>query len=416
MRPSILPLCAAVFAAVTSSAAFAEDFSPQFQQMLSTKTLSKTAEEITILQKATPSTQLQTALGIAQFFQAIEHLGQQHYRYGVFYKDLRGLPLMRMPVPINENPEPINYEQAAQILAGVRDRLETAEKTLSQVNDPGMKLSFPVFLVMIDYNNNGKEDQDETLGELLLNLNPTFMRQPGQEPMPLENLAEQFVIGFDQTDVYWLRGYCHLLMSFCDWALAHEMKELYHVIAPRVYAKPLDAAEPFPKKEGDWTGDIADAIAGIHLARFPVVQKERYQSIRAHLKQVIALSRKTWEAAAAETDNDREWLPSPKQTGILQVPVTDDMVATWKTFLTESEEILDGKKLVAHWRYPNQARGVNLKKYFDNPPARFDLILMVHGVDLLPYIEKGEMTSPETWDNFNNMFQGNFFGYAVWFN
>ncbi len=416
MCPAILHFSVILATLAMTSYSLADDFSSKYQQLLSTKTLSKTADEISRLQSTSSTSQQQAALGITQFFQAIEFIGQEHYRYGVFYKDLRSLPLMRLPVPVNENPEPITYEKASLIFSGIRDRLEKAEKTLAEVNDPSLKLSFPVFLVLIDYNNNGREDRDETLGELLLNLNPTFMRQPGQDPLPVEILAEQFVIGFDQADVYWLRGYCHLLMSFCDFMLAHDAHDLYHVLAPRIYANPTDAAPMMPKGE-EFIDGIADAIAGIHLARFPVVHPEKYQSCHGHLKSVIDLSRKCWESALAETDNDREWLPNPKQTGLLEIPITDEMIDTWKNFLAESEEILDGKKLVAHWRYPaGTHRGINLKRFFSEPPKEFDLILMVHGVAFQPYIEKGELTSPETWEEFNNLFGGNFMGYAIWIN
>lgn len=350
MSTLYVSLIAGLMVALNASSGRAEDFSGRFQALLSTRTLSKTAEEIERIPEEARSSQHQAALGITRFFQAIEYLGQQHYRYGVFYSDLRNVPLLRVPVPLNEAPEPVTYEQAAEVLVGMRERLVSAEQTLAQIDDATLKLSLPVFLILIDYDNNGKEGQDETLGELLLNLNPTFLRQQGQEPLPLEILAEQFVIGFDQADVYWLRGYCHVLLSMCEFMLAHDGRDLYHVLARRIYANPTDAAEAFPKTD-IWTNNIADAIAAIHLARFPVVHPEGYQACHGHLKSVIALSRKCWEAAEAETDDDREWLPNPQQTGLLQLPVSRSMIDTWKTFLSESEEILDGRKLVGHWRY-----------------------------------------------------------------
>ncbi len=54
------------------------------------------------------------------------------------------------------------------------------------------------------------------------------------------------------------------------------------------------------------------------------------------MKSVIALSRKTWDAVRAETDNDNEWLPGPNQKGVLDLPVTGDMIASWLASSTSS--------------------------------------------------------------------------------
>ena len=49
--------------------------------------------------------------------------------------------------------------------------------------------------------------------------------------------CEAFVIAFDRGDVAWLRGYCHLLMTFTEAYLAHDGQELFdhsaHLFFPK---------------------------------------------------------------------------------------------------------------------------------------------------------------------------------------
>jgi hypothetical protein len=44
------------------------------------------------------------------------------------------------------------------------------------------------------------------------------------------------------------------------------------------------------------------------------------------------------------------------------------------------------------------------------------LVLWVQGSAALPYLEKGSMTDTATWQRLMRVFEGNFFGMAMWFN
>ena len=46
----------------------------------------------------------------------------------------------------------------------------------------------------------------------------------------------------------------------------------------------------------------------------------------------------------------------------------------------------------------------------------FDLVLWVQGTAAAPYLEKGPKTKPETWRRLQTIFQGQFIGFAFWFN
>ena len=91
------------------------------------------------------------------------------------------------------------------------------------------------------------------------------------------------------------------------------------------------------------------------------------------------------------------------------------MVQGWFDFLDEFESILAGRKLLPFWRGSNPRLGINLRKVFTEPRA-FDLVLWVRGTAAAPYLQEGEVTSPETWRRLNRVFRGEFIGFAMWFN
>ncbi len=106
------------------------------------------------------------------------------------------------------------------------------------------------------------------------------------------------------------------------------------------------------------------------------------------------------DAIEAETDNDREWIPSPKQTCVFpQLQVTAAMVAEWRRFLSEAEDILLGKKLIPHY-FLGKDEGINLRRVFLEP-REFDLVLWIHGSAAVPYLEREPSVLPPPGDNLN---------------
>ena len=76
------------------------------------------------------------------------------------------------------------------------------------------------------------------------------------------------------------------------------------------------------------------------------------------------------------------------------------------------EEVLDGRKLVPHWRF---AKGLNLKRAILDH-ERFDPILWATGTGLAPFLEDGTTLSTDEWNSVLATFRGSFGNYAVWFN
>jgi hypothetical protein len=133
-----------------------------------------------------------------------------------------------------------------------------------------------------------------------------------------------------------------------------------------------------------------------------------------HLEQMLAQSRESWKFILAETDDDHEWIPNPRQTGVLGVPVRQEMVDGWLEFIEEAEALLAGKRLIPFWR-GDPSRGVNLRRVFTEPRP-LDLVLWVQGSGASPYLEKGTLTKPAVWSRLQRVFGGEFIGFAIWFN
>ncbi len=369
------------------------------------------------------NSQARFALGVVRVLSAIEKLGQDQYRYGAFGGSVRGLPVLRIPVPVNPHPEAVTYQQVRQVFADFQSRLIAAEAELAKVDvKQDVKLPLDLLSIRLDLTGDGASGAKESFLEVL-----------GVATRPRPGVAgTDMRVTFDAGDVPWLRGYCHFLAGFCDIVLAYDHQRLFDHTAQLIYPKHIASQpvnEPLDITQGqplEFDRQILDVVAAFHLVSLPLKEPQRMESARGHLLEMIRTSRESWAFILAETDNDHEWLPNPKQTGVLGIPVTRELVDGWHGVLAEMEDLLEGRKLVPFWRdyarflggsrpVPAEGRGVNLKRFFAEP-RDFDLILLIQGSGALPYIERGSLSQPETWDNLTRIFRGQFFGFAVWFN
>ena len=351
-------------------------------------------------------------LGVLQFMQSVEHLMQSLHKHGLGLKsNWVELPFLRLPTPPNPKPEPISYEQLRKIYETLLKDLTQAEATLAKVKDKDVKLPLHMGLIRFDFNGDGIVDEDEAFWKI-------YARVSGNRRVTVASV-EQFAISFDKADVHWLRGYCHLLSFLTEFILAHDWKESFDRTGHLFFTKvdsPFQYLNKKPAKE--WFGsetEIMDVIAFLHLINYPVKEPARMKSVLSHLENVIAQSRENWKAIESETDDDNEWIPNPKQTGVIPgVRVTQTIIDGWKEFLDEADAILKGDKLIPHWRV-DDGRGINLRKVFTQP-KHFDLILWIQGSAAEPFLEQGTLTEKRFWQRLQRNFGGNFFGFAVWFN
>ena len=357
--------------------------------------------------------QLRFALGATQFIRTVEGLAQDMYRHGL--EPPRGmamfLPLFRFPLPPNPAAEPLDYEKMRAILKRALTGFERVDRTLAAMGEEEVKLPMAIGLARLDLDGNGRADEQESLFSV-------FNASLGGGRLPPE-LAERFIITFDRADASWLRGYSHLLSALIEFLLAHDGRASFdasaHMLFPNAgLPNAVLNAQPGGLPGAQEIGPAADLIAAVHLMHWPVTEPQRMASALAHLEQVVALSRESWRFILAETDDEAEWIPAPRQRNavIPQVPVTQQTVDGWMLFLAEFDAILKGQKLVPHWRL---AKGIDIRRVF-REPRPFDPILWAQGSAALPYLAEGPIAEAATWSRITEMLGGNVLGIAVWFN
>lgn len=357
-------------------------------------------------------TEARFGLGALQFIRAVETLGQDMYRFGMNSDlgTLLGFPFFRLPIPINPRPEEIDYQKFRSLFTHFMEGLTKAEKNLALVRDPKTKLPLKMGLIKLDWDGDGKaDDYLKTILSKYLNLMARVER----------NILGEMAVSFDQSDAIWLQGYCNLLLAMGSVILAHDHQNTFEVSASLFFPKvktPFGFLNNIPRRKADnfSTYTILDLIAFIHMWRFPLRDQKKMEAALAHLEKVIALSRESWASILAETDNDLEWIPGPKQTGVMGIGVQQSMIDGWLEFLDEAESLLKGKKLIPFWR-EGENRGVNLRRVF-TLSRDFDAILWIQGTAATPYLENGVLTNQAVWGHLQRVFGGDFFGFAIWFN
>lgn len=404
----LLALAAAFTATVT--AAQAGPAGDLLRQHLYAGTLEEGVEALSV-PTLVADPEAQFGVGLLTFAQGFEGLGQGFYRHGLDIQGGREFGLF-FPVPVNPNPAPLDYGTFRGILEGFVVAMDRAEAAFQSARAGDYVVPVDLMRLRLDLNGDGTAADDEMIGGLLLTMISGDAPVTGGEALP------SVEIGFDAADAIWFSGYTQVFAAQGDFVLAHDFHRLFEVAFHRLFPKaglPMQAFSRGGQLALDPETDaaIADAIGAIHTLDWPVSDRARFQRVRERLLAVIALSRQNWDAILLETDDNRELLPSPKQTSIVpDVQITDETVAAWRATLDTAEEILNGELLVPHWRF---RQGFDLKAWFDSS-TKNDLVLLFTGPDALPYLKDGPVADVQSFAAANAVFGNDWLGYAFWFN
>lgn len=364
-------------------------------------------------------------LGVVQVLQAIERLGRTQYEFGLMNSSRISIPLFRLPLPNNLTPRQLTVAQTRQFISTFLTDIKLAETTLAAVKPSNDKLTLDLARVRIDLNNDGRVNAEESIFRIFNVINGVRT--------PAEN-TDSLLVSFDDGDAVWLRGYCNVMAAFCEIILAHDWTDLFersaHLVFPGAETPYTWLLRERSSEAGFSIQNGLDIIALIHCIHFEVIDRDGMLRALAHLEKVTDLSRESWDLINAETDDDREWLPNPRQSAALgpQLRITAEMQSQWNLLLDELDSILLGDTLVPFWRgvpgsLPfdrngmrfNTKLGINVRKMFTDPEP-FDLVLWIQGTGLHPFLETGPITQPERWQQITSAFRGQFMMFAAWFN
>lgn len=385
--------CLAALAAPPALAAPAEDWSAR----IGTDGLARTEAAIAALPVPSPDDLF--ALGAVRFLRGIEGALNLRWRMGQT-EPIQGIPVLRLALPPNPAPEPFRPGLVSEVASGLSAAMAGAAEPLSRIGDAdavGLTVRFSDLWLDID------GDGTRTGGESLLPLAFSALLDPWAMPEPLPSDLE---IRFDTADAAWLEAYANLIGGVSGLVLAYDPAEP----AARVLAAREDSRTrlgPGASTLDQYMGDARafDIAMTAILALRQTPDPADTRAVRDRLKSMIAANGKFWARVAAETDNDREWLPNPAQTGAFGVTLPEGTSETWQAVLADLGAMLDGRLLVPHWALP-AGSGVNIARFLD-APAPIDVIGWAHGIDALPYAEKGPVIDGTSWRAFEEIMQGN---------
>lgn len=373
------------------------------------------------------------ALGLTELIGGVEGLSQALYRHGATAPGMPAAALLLgmgmdggNAIPANPNPEPLSYEQLRGYLDAFVASLDVARGRFEQAGVSGdyVMLIDPL-RVRIDFDGDGTASADETLAAMLEPIGEladipepdappdTRSKTKGEPPA-----APDTSIGFDRADALWFAGYTQVTAAPVDFLLAHDFSAFFEAYLHRVFPRaglPMQdySAGGTLMMDAESDAFIADLIAAIHTADFPVTDAQRLAGVLQRLKAIANYSRQNWEEIVAETDDVRELVPSPSQTSIVPgMTVTQEAVDAWMATLDTVDKVLDGELLVPHWRF---SKGFDLKAYFETA-TETDLVMLLTGRAALPYLKDGPIADARSFAEANRVFGTDWLNYAFWFN
>jgi hypothetical protein len=357
------------------------------------------------------------SLALLQALDGLQQFSAGSGKLGVRREMVRdGLPFFRIMMPeptpppgANSGPAPVaTPEKVAALFTNLRDSLKTANATLASVDAKEFKVRVNLSQARLDFNGDGVVAPDE----MLMTKMGRVLGLPTETPP-----GQDLVIYFDSADAMWLKGYTHFLVGVLDVLLSYNWHPVWDQCAQVLFENPVPApplarftAQDPRASFSHW----ADLIAALHDMRLEVKDKEGLAKAQQEFLATIACSRTCWQRVLAETDNDHEWLPSPKQTGPLGSRITQAQIDGWLKVLDELQAILEGKKLLPHWRL-RPGIGISVPKLVASPP-RLDLVLLIQGSALVPYLEEAPCSDQVTWRGLMEPFGPGFARFAIWSN
>lgn len=352
-----------------------------------------------------PSEADRFALGGVRFLRALESTFQTRYRTGM--DDPTGMaPLIRLNQGIAPDATFAPGDVAALFTQAATDMATAREPLTGLSTGPEFALTIRLGDLWFDVNGDATRTPDE---DLLALLGPALLGWRWSDRDPATPAP---TITFDRADAAWLSAYTHLLEGLSEVILAYDPTDaLTRAAAARDGMRAI--SPPYPEEFFAIT-PIVDAIWVMLDALDQQPDAARLSKAQAHFLSMVADNRAFWAAVESESDNTAEWLPNDRQTSALGLKLPPGTGATWLSVLADGEALLKGEKLIPYWRLGDGA-GVNLARMFTDP-APIDVKDWIQGTGALPYLEKGDTVTPESWQQFEAMMGGDAMLLSLWLN
>lgn len=357
------------------------------------------------LEAEAPAPERDLALAAVRFLRGIEAAWQARYRIGAT-DPLLPLPVLDSELPGNPAAQPMPASFVNDLAGDLAIAMAETRATLpGDAGDAGLVLLLDD--LWFDLNANGLRDYDEGLLDLA--------------GLPVPDAGPP-VVRFDAADAHWLRAYTHLIEGMATLILAFDPEPavarrmaLGDTLA-RQFAEPPGqmARAPNMDEEARRWGPMLDRIAVVVQTLRNQPDPAKVAEAAGHLQAMIAANRDFWQAVAAETDNDREWIPNDDQQAALGFSLPPGAGNAWLAVLADAEQIIDGRLLIPFWRFA-PGHGIDLKSWIDDPQP-VEVLDWLQGSAALPHARPGLTVGDANFNRFTDMFGGRAGLYMVLFN
>lgn len=207
-----------------------------------------------------------------------------------------------------------NHRYMRSSLEQTEEALAAVEADLSLVSShPDVSLDLCLACWEVDWNHNGRVDRRD---RLLFQIE----QDARGEPIPEDDPRRKPTFRFDHGDVAWARAFVSFQRAAVALVLAYDWDSVDEILATR--------------------GDRMPKRLVIRLGDKGLVTKAR-----RHIVQGLAFSEEARRAYLAETDDEREWVPNPKQRSHpLPLPVDDALYETWGAVVGDLTRLVSGEE------------------------------------------------------------------------
>src|SRR5688572_26330796 len=152
------------------------------------------------------------ALGFAEFVRATERLAEGLFRFGLKTPRNPFLPIVRLPIPTNPQPAPVDYAKLRTLYQNFLDDLSIARATLNAFaassGSEQSKLVLDLNAIRMSVASDVARPVSLGLRDVAAALNAR--RQPAAAIGP-QGPVESWEVTFDRADALWLAGYSHIV-------------------------------------------------------------------------------------------------------------------------------------------------------------------------------------------------------------
>jgi hypothetical protein len=209
---------------------------------------------------------------------------------------------------VNQKYLQATFDGAEKELAAVDDDLAVAAL------DPNLSIELCVACWEIDWNGDGRIDRRDRL---------LFQIENDERgaPIPVDDPRRKPTFRFDAGDVAWARAFVGFQRAALDVLLAYDFSE---------------------------AGALAEGHDGHAGVVLRLVHPERVVEARRLILEALDQSDLARRSYLAETDDDREWVPNPRQKSHpMQLPVDEKLYGTWEAVLGDVRRLIRSEEGLA---------------------------------------------------------------------